>query len=71
MKFNEYSSYLLNLNGDTYISGGAAFALLACAFMYYLAPRWTDYFTKLKKRHQIIVCIFLTALFLFDIALHI
>lgn len=71
MKFNEYSSYLLNLNGDTYISGGAAFALLACAFMYYLAPRWTDYFTKLRKRHQMIVCIFLTALFLFDIALHI
>lgn len=71
MKFNEYSSYLLNLNGNTYVGGSAAFALLACAFVYYLAPHWTDYFTKLKKEHQAIVCILLTVLFLFDIALHI
>lgn len=39
-------------------------AMLGCAFLYYLAPRLTDLFLKLKKDLRILLCIVLSVLFI-------
>lgn len=63
----DYSDYLLNLNGRVYVEGSIVFALLGCAFLYYLAPRWTDRFTRLSRTARTTVCILLTLLFAADL----
>lgn len=57
IRLRDYSGYFLNLNGRIYLEGSVTFALIGCAFLYYLAPRWADFFAKLKKPQQIAVCI--------------
>lgn len=57
IQLHDYSGYFLNLNGRVYLEGSVTFALIGCAFLYYLAPRWADFFSRLKKSQQIAVCI--------------
>ena len=52
-----------------YLGGSAAFALLGCAFIYYLAPNWTNYFSKLSKKTQTVFCVILNSLFITDVIL--
>ena len=62
----DYSGYLLNLNGRTFLGGATFFALLGCCFLYYLAPKWDDFFHKIPKKGRIAICVILTVLFLMD-----
>lgn len=62
----DYTGYLLNLNGRTFVGGAIFFALLGCAFLYYLAPKWDDLFHELPEYIQIILCILLCVLFAAD-----
>ena len=64
LKVTAYSDYLFTLNEHTYIGGSAVFALLGCAFLYYLAPKWTEAFSHLKKNIRIVLCILLSLIFL-------
>lgn len=68
-KLWDFSEFFLNLNGRVYLGGSAAFALLGCAFIYYLAPNWTNYFSKLSKKTQTVSCVILNVLFIADILL--
>lgn len=63
----DYSEFFLNLNGRVYVGGAAAFGLLGCAFLYSLAPRWTELFMKLGRAARWTVCGILTLLFAMDI----
>lgn len=63
----DYENYFLNLDGRIYMGGSVAFALLGCAFIYYLAPRWTDWFLKLTRGQRILLCVVLLALGVGDI----
>lgn len=63
----DYTGYLLNLNGKTFIGGAIFFALLGCAFLYYLAPRWDGLFHRLPKNMQLVLCILLCVLFAADL----
>lgn len=65
----DYSEFFLNLNGRIYLGGSAAFALLGCAFAYYLAPRWTEVFIKPGRAVRWSVCVALCLLFAADIVL--
>ena len=62
----DYTGYLLNLNGKTFMGGAIFFAMLGCAFLYYLAPRWDDLFHELPEYAQILLCILLCTLFVTD-----
>ncbi|WP_059068118.1 DUF975 family protein [Mediterraneibacter massiliensis] len=62
-----YEQYFLNINGRIYIGGSIEFALLGCAFLYSLAPRWNRLFLKLKRKKRIWLCILLTVLFAADV----
>ena len=63
----DYSYFFLNLDGRVYLGGSIALALIGCAFVYYLAPRWTDMFLKLKRSRRILLCAVLYFLFNCDI----
>mgnify|MGYP002796726981 FL=1 len=63
----DYSGYSLNIDGRIYAGGSIAAALLGCAFLYYLAPRITDRFMKLRKFSRTAICAGLTILLLADI----
>ena len=63
----DYSGYSLNIAGRIYAGGSIAAALLGCAFLYYLAPRITDRFIKLRKFSRTAICTGLTILLLADI----
>ena len=52
----DYSEFFLNLDGHIYLGGSISLALLGCAFVYYLAPRWTDLFLKLTRPKRIFLC---------------
>lgn len=62
----DYTGYFLNLNGRIYMGGSVAFAMLGCAFLYYLAPRWTDRFLKLALSRRILLCLILAGLGIAD-----
>lgn len=64
----DYSGYFLNISGRVYAGGSVSAALLGCAFLYYLAPRWTDLFLKLKKGHRLLLGTLLTLFFAVDAA---
>lgn len=63
----DYANYFLNLNGRIYMGGSVAFAMCGCAFLYFFAPRWDDWFSKLLKRKRILICVLLICLGLADI----
>lgn len=63
----DYSGYSFNIDGRIYAGGSIAAALLGCAFLYYLAPRMTDHFMRLRKFSRNAICVCLTLLFLADI----
>ena len=65
----DYSEFLMNVNGRIYLGGALFFALLGCAFLYYLAPKWAGYFMKLKPSTRTSVCICLSVLFAAGIVL--
>ena len=67
----DYSEFFLNLNGRIYLGGSVSFALLGCAFLYYLAPRWTETYMKLGRSRRILVSVILSLLFLADICVSI
>ena len=62
-----YSEFLLNLDGKVYLGGTIAFALIGCAFLYYLAPRWADRYMKLGHSKRILLCTVLYILLIADI----
>ena len=62
-----YNQYFLNINGRIYIGGSVEFALLGCAFLYSLAPRWNRLFLKLTQTKRIWLCLLLTILFAADV----
>ena len=66
-RINDYSNFLLNLNGRIYLGGAVLYAVLGCAFLYYLAPRWTDFYMKLGHTRRTALCFFLCLLFVCDI----
>lgn len=70
-RLRDYSEFVLNLNGRIYLGGSIAFALIGCAFLYYLAPKWTDRYMKLGHSRRISLCILLYLLFIADIVLSI
>ena len=53
----DYSGYFLNLNGRIYLGGTATFALLGCAFLYYLAPKWNAKFLRLSRHSRMAICL--------------
>ncbi len=65
----DYSEFFLNLDGRIYLGGSVAFALLGCAYVYYLAPRWSDCYMKLGRSKRIILSILLCILFAVNIGL--
>lgn len=67
IRVHDYSDFFLNLNGRIYLGGSVSFAIIGCAFLYYLAPRWTDRYMKLGHSRRIIVCAALYALFAADV----
>lgn len=68
LQVRDYDNYFLNINGRIYLGGSTAFALLGCAFLYYLAPRWTDAFQKISWEKRVVLCLILTCLGIVDIA---
>ena len=64
----DYSEFFLNINGRVYLGGAVTFALIGCAFLYYLAPRWNDRYMKLGHSKRVLICIVLYLLFIADIA---
>lgn len=69
----DYTGYFINLNGRTFLGGAVFFAMMGCAFLYYLAPRWEEMFLRLPLYLRIAVCIVLCVLFAADLlyaALH-
>lgn len=69
LQVRDYDNYFLNLNGRIYMGGSIAFALLGCAFLYYLAPRLTDWFLKHSRVKCILICLILTCLGIADVVL--
>lgn len=67
--FRDYSEFFLNLNGRIYVGGCVSFALLGCAFLYYLAPRWTDLFMRMGHAKRAALCAVLCLLFATDTVL--
>ena len=67
--FRDYSDFYLNLNGRIYPGGCAAFALLGCGFIYFLAPKWSEFFEKPGPPVRWTVCAVLTVLLAADIIL--
>lgn len=65
----DYSEYFLNLNGKIYAGSSILFALLGCAFLYYLAPRWADRFNRRSRVFRNSICLILSALFAADLIL--
>lgn len=63
----DYSGFFLNIDGRVYIGGSITLALIGCAWLYYLAPRWTDWFMKLGHSRRTLVCVVLYLLFAADI----
>ena len=63
----DYSGYSFNIDGRIYAGGSIAAALLGCAFLYYLAPRMTGHFMRLRKFSRNAICVCLTLLFLANI----
>ena len=63
----DYSGYFLNLNGRIYLGGTATFALLGCAFLYYLAPKWNAKFLRLSRHIRMAICLLSAVLFAADI----
>lgn len=64
-----YSQFFLNIDGRIYPGGAVAFALIGCAFLYYLAPRWTDRYMKLGHSKRVLICLLLYILFIADAVL--
>lgn len=62
----DYTGYFFNVNGKTFLGGAIFFAMLGCAFLYYLAPRWNDLFLKLPPYIRICICILLCVIFAAD-----
>lgn len=64
----DYSGYFMNLNGRTFLGGSVFFGLLGCGFLYYLAPKWDDFFKKFPKWLRISVCVLICVAFVSDFA---
>lgn len=62
-----YNGYFMNLNAHTFLGGSIFFALLGCAFLYYLAPKCADYFSFLSKKRKTILLSILSILFIIDV----
>ena len=62
----DYSGYFMNLNGRTFLGGSVFFGLLGCVFLYYLAPKWDNFFKKLPKWLKIMICLIICIVFITD-----
>lgn len=63
---HDYTPFLLNVNGRIHLGDSVAFAVIGCAFIYYLAPRWTDRYMKLGHTRRAALCFILYAFFILD-----
>lgn len=63
----DYSEFFLNLDGKIYLGGAVTFALIGCAFLYYLAPKWADRYMRLGRSKRILLCTILSFLFTADV----
>ena len=62
----DYSGYFMNLNGRTFLGGSVFFGLFGCAFLYYLAPKWDDFFKKLPKWSRVTTCVVISVVLAID-----
>ena len=62
----DYSGYFMNLNGRTFLGGSVFFGLLGCAFLYYLAPKWDDFFKGLPKWTRVTTCVVISVVLAID-----
>lgn len=67
IRVHHYSDFFLNLNGRIYLGESVSFAVIGCAFLYYLAPRWTDRYMKLGHSRRVLTCVILYSLFIADV----
>ena len=56
----------MNLNGRTFLGGSVFFGLLGCVFLYYLAPKWDDFFNGLPKWARVTTCIVISVVLAID-----
>lgn len=63
----DYTGYFLNLDGRTFLGGAIFFAMIGCAFLYYLAPCWNESFHRFPAYIQAALCILLCVLFTADL----
>lgn len=66
-RWQDYSEFFLNINGRVYAGGSVFCALIGCAFIYYLAPKWTNLYMKLGRSKRIFVSIVLCILLVSDL----
>lgn len=67
IRLSNFSNFYLNLDGRVYVGGAVMYALIGCAFLYYLAPKWTDFYMKLGHSRRILLCVILYLLFIADV----
>ena len=65
----DYSGFLFNLNGRICLEGLIVFGLGGCAFIYVLAPMLDEFYQKIPKRVQTLVCVILLVFFAGDLGL--
>lgn len=67
VRYWDYSSYLINLNGRVCLEGAIMFGLAGCAGVYYLGPIFAGLYKKLRKPLVAVLCCVLIALFALDV----
>jgi hypothetical protein len=65
-KWWDYSGYLLNIQGRICLEGLLIFGIGGCLGIYYFAPLLDERMNKISKKHRIMDCMALTALFAAD-----
>lgn len=66
LRWWDYSTYLINLNGRVCLEGAIIFGIAGCIVMYIAGPFFTKCFNKIPYILQIIICLFLVISFTLD-----
>ena len=67
MRWWEYDGYFLNINGRVCLEGLLLFGLAGCAVTYLFAPIFNNIYSKISKKHRIIICVILLVLYGVDL----
>ncbi len=62
----DYHGFFLNIHGRVCLEGLIAFGVGGCAFIYFLAPFLENIYMKINKKIKIVLCIFLSILYIGD-----